>query len=391
MNARYQVVVIHKEMERLRTEVVGFVLKAATGILHDSTLLTFPRLIEDADGYSQVAVIYLGNKAGATDSGIHDQIETAMHRQFPILPIVRSDDPGELPTKLPPAISTLHAEDWIGERSKIVGHLLAMLGLAERDRKLFISYVQKESTEMALQITDSLNRARFDVFLDRLSLLPGEDFAARIARDLNDKAFVLLLESTNIGRSKWVRREVMYALAHGIEILSVTRPGLDQAQLIPSVDESLRFRLKPCHMANGRLTDAGLHSVLTRIEQTHAAALRRRREQTLGSITKHLEYRGREWRQVGDWSVATTGSDGQASVLMATPREARPADLQALHYTRQRARCANTRYRDASAVLVHRGTEMADDDKALLEWIAEPRQLGVETLEDFVGGSGAVP
>lgn len=29
---------------------------------------------------------------------------------------------------------------------------------------------------------------------------------------------------------------------------------------------------------------------------------------------------------------------------------------------------------------------MADDDKALLEWIAEPRQLGMETLEDFVGG-----
>ena len=34
---------------------------------------------------------------------------------------------------------------------------------------------------------------------------------------------------------------------------------------------------------------------------------------------------------------------------------------------------------------------MADDDRALLEWIAEPRQLGVETLEDLVGGSGAVP
>lgn len=82
----------------------------------------------------------------------------------------------------------------------------------------------------------------------------------------------------------------------------------------------------------------------------------------------------------------TTGSRGQANVLMTTPREARPADLRALHCTQQRTRCANIQYRDASATLVHRGAVISDDDKELLEWIARPRQLGIVTLDDFVGG-----
>lgn len=391
MTALYQVVVIHKDMEESRSEVVSSVREAVTGILHNADLLTFPRHIEDVDDRSQVAVIYLGSRAGVTDRGIHGQIETAMRRQFPILPVVHGSGSGQVEAKLPLVISALHAEDWASEESKITRHLLTMLGLAERERRLFVSYVQRDSTEMALQITDSLNRSQFDVFLDRLSLLPGEDYASRIARDLNDKAFVLLLESANISQSKWVRREVMYALAHNIEVLSVTRPGLDQTQLMPSVDENLRVRLRCCDMANGRLTDAGLRSVLTRIEQAHAAALRRRREQTLGSITKRLEHHGYRWHQVGDWSVVAIGSQGRASVLMATPREACPADLRALHCTQQRTRSANNQYSDASATLVHRGIAMTGDDKALLEWIAEPRQLGMETLDDFVGGIGAVP
>ena len=37
MNARYQVVVVHKDMERLRAEVVESVKEAATGVLHDAT------------------------------------------------------------------------------------------------------------------------------------------------------------------------------------------------------------------------------------------------------------------------------------------------------------------------------------------------------------------
>lgn len=389
MNARYQVVVIHKDMERLRTDVVASVAKSAAAILHDPNLLTFPGRITDVDDRSQVAVVYLGNKAGATDNEVCDAVETAMRRQFPILPVVHSCDPRDVGNMLPSVISTIHAEDWTSNRSKVMDQLLRLLELVEKERKVFVSYVQKESTELAFQLHDALNRARFDVFLDRFAIRPGQDIEQRIKRDLSDKAFVLLLETAGINRSKWVHREVMYALTHGIEILSITTPGLDPSQQIPSVDENLRIRLKRHDITSGRLTDARLHSVLSRIEQAHAGALRRRREQTLGSITKQLDHSGRVWCQVGDWSVLASGPQGHADVLMMTPREACPADLQALHYTQQQVRSANAQYRDASATLVHRGMAMAVDDKELLEWIAEPRGLGMVTLDDFVGG-GAV-
>ena len=383
MNARYQVVVVHKDMERLRDEVVEVVVEAAANVLHDPDLLTFPAHVADVDEYSQVAVIYLGSVAGATDSAVCGHIETAVRRQIPILPVVL----GDVDNKLPAIISTLRAEDWTrtSNRSKATGHLLAMLALTEKERKLFISYVQRESTELAVQLYDALNRAHFNVFLDRFAIFPGEDIEQRIKRDLGDKAFVLLLESASINKSKWVQREVMYALTHRIEILSVATPALSQSELIPSVDESLRIRLSHDDITSGRLTDAKLRSVLTRIEQAHAGALRRRREQTFGSITRQLERCNCEWRQVGDWSIVAIGPQGHARVLMATPREASPADLQALHYTQQQVCSANGPYRDASATLVHRGADMADDHRELLEWIAKPRELGMVTLVDFVG------
>ena len=385
MNARYQVVVVHKDMERLRAEVVESVKEAATGVLHDLDLLTFPRRISDVDDRFPVAVIYLGNVAGATDSDVCGHIEIAVRRQFPILPVVL----GDVANKLPALISTLNAKDWTSNRSEVTGHLLAMLALTERERKIFVSYVQKESTELAVQLHDALTKAHFDVFLDLFAILPGQDIRQRIERDLGDKAFVLLLESASISKSTWVQREVVYALTHGIEILSVAVPALSRSQLIPSVDEGFRIRLNHKDIANGRLTDARLHSVLTRIEQAHAGALRRRREQTFGSITKQMERCGCEWRQVGDWSIVAIGPQGLARVIMAKPREASPADLRALHCTQQQVCSANGRFRDASATLVHRGANMADDDRGLLEWIAEPRELGMATLDDFVGGGAA--
>ena len=390
MNARYQVVVIHKDMDQLRTEVVASVAEAATDILHDPNLLTFPCRIEDVDEHSHVAVVYLGSMAGATDSDVCDHMETAVHHHFPILPVVRNGDPGDVVDKLPALISTLHAEDWTSNRSKVTDHLLTMLALVEKERKIFISYVQKESTELADQLYGALTQAHFDVFVDRFAIFPGQDFGQRIDRELSDKAFVLLLESASINKSKWVQHEVMYALTQRIEIRAITTPGLNQSQLIPSVDENFRTRLEGHDIANGKLTDARLRSVLMGIEQAHAGALRRRREQTLGSITKWLDRSGRKWRQVGDWSVVANGSQDQARVLMVTPREACPADLQALHYTQQQTRTANVRYQDASATLIHRGEAIADDDRVLLEWIAEPRELGMETLDNFVGGGMAV-
>lgn len=181
----------------------------------------------------------------------------------------------------------------------------------------------------------------------------------------------------------------MYALTNDIEILSVAAPALSQSELIPSVDDGFRIRLSHDDIAGGRLTNARLPSVLTRIEQAHAGALRRRRQQMFGSITRQLERCDYKWQQVGHWSVVAIGPQGQARILMATPREASPADLRALHCTQQQVCSANGPYRDASATLVHRGSDMAANNRELLEWIAEPRALGMATLDDFMDGGVA--
>ena len=78
-----------------------------------------------------------------------------------------------------------------------------MLGLVEQERKVFLSYRQIESTQLAVQLHTELVRCRFDVFLDRFTLPPGADFQARLDEDLGDKAFVVLLESSHLRSSRW--------------------------------------------------------------------------------------------------------------------------------------------------------------------------------------------
>src|SRR5258708_26498777 len=48
----------------------------------------------------------------------------------------------------------------------------------------------------------SLARARFDVFLDRFSVPPGEDFQQRLDRDVGDKAFIVVIESPGLRSSR---------------------------------------------------------------------------------------------------------------------------------------------------------------------------------------------
>ena len=86
-------------------------------------------------------------------------------------------------------------------------------------------------------------RSRFDVFLDRFALPPGEDFQKRLDEDLGDKAFVVLLESSDLRNSPWVQHEITYAHSHRIEVLALTLPGVVEAQLVPAIDEAFRIRL----------------------------------------------------------------------------------------------------------------------------------------------------
>ena len=58
---------------------------------------------------------------------------------------------------------------------------------------------------------------------------------------------------------------------------------------------------------------------------------------------------------------------------MITPRRPRPEDLYALHLVHHEA--SSTTGLDLSAAVVHETEHIGDEERALLNWIGEPRQF----------------
>ena len=270
MSASYEVVLIHKEMEEFAEEVTRAVRTAANEVLAQPDLLDFKYEMSTASPDSHVAVVYLGNVAGGDDSAVTGALKDAVSRQFPVLPIVRNSEPGTTREKLPAVIEHINAADWDNESAVALIALLGMLGLVEEERKVFLSYRRSESTYIASQLHTELVRSGFDVFLDRFALSPGEDFQKRLDEDLGDKAFVVLLESSNLRNSPWVQHEITYAHSHRIDVLAITLPGVSDPQLVPAIDNAFRIRLSQndCE-PDGQLTAEKLGAILERIEFTH--------------------------------------------------------------------------------------------------------------------------
>jgi len=127
-------------------------------------------------------------------------------------------------SKFPPSLRHLNAVFWTpGERLSI-WRILSVGGLVSSRPRLFISYVRRESEGIAQQLYDNLHREGFDIFLDRFSIEPGVDFQVRLTEELSNMGTVLLLESKNILKSKWVRHEVNFARSHRLGLFSLKLP-----------------------------------------------------------------------------------------------------------------------------------------------------------------------
>ena len=320
------------------------------------------------EGIPQV-VAYLASEAGREDDRVIEVIEAALARDVAILPVVRGDETGSVTDKLPERLRRLNAASWTENRVVVATSLLQMLGLVEAERKVFISYRQSETRELAGRLHATLVERGFDVFLDRFSVEPGADFQRRLDEDLGDKAFVLLLESSGLEESKWVRHEIAYAHARRIEILALTLP--DCTNRVRAIDNAFRHELAQGDVTGvGTLTSGALASTLDTIELAHARALRRRREQILGSVTRKLQIGGCECQPADDWCVlATRPWKGESGLFWVTPRRPTTRDFYAL--SRQHERVAGAEgHAKLKGAVVHESGRLADDYHELMDWVS---------------------
>lgn len=378
MASAYDLVILHAGLDELASEVRD-AIRAATGEIHlQPDLVTFTDELDLVVDH-HAAVVYLGNTAGPGDADVNAQLQLAIGNDIPILPLVRQSDFGKVSEKLPDSIKRVNAIDWDARRGEAKNALLAMLGLTEADRRVFLSYFQTETTSFAIQLHTSLAQGRFDVFLDRFTVPPGVDFQQRLDQDLGDKAFVVLIESPGLRSSHWVEHEIAYAHSHRIGILAITMPGTAAVELVPSVDEAFRVRLGAGELqADGRLSEPAIGQLLDRIEIAHARELRRRREQLMGSLRDKLFLDGCACEPLGEWALLASAPGCKTGVFMVTPRRPRPEDLYALHLVHLGAAAATGD--ELTAAVVHETEHISDEDRRLLEWIGAPRQFEATLL-----------
>lgn len=105
--------------------------------------------------------------------------------------------------------------------------LVAPPTVARKGRSVFISYRRQLSESLALLVRKDLIEHHFDAFVDTENLDSGE-FERRILRQIEEREhFIVLLEPGSLDRigqyGDWLRREIAHALAHGRNVIPVTK------------------------------------------------------------------------------------------------------------------------------------------------------------------------
>ena len=378
MAAAYRIVLVHQSLNGFAQGVEEAVINAAKNILGISNLMEFSTSLSDSRIPQVVA--YLANTEGKEDAFVNRIIQAALDRDVSILPIVPKNRADDIDERLPECIAHLNAALWNGHGVDVATSLLEMLGLVETERKVFISYRQSETSELAVQLHTELAQRRFDVFLDRFSVEPGVDFQRRLDEDLGDKAFVLLLESSGLRDSQWVRHEIAYAHARRIEILALTLTDTDQGRLVPSIDDAFRLPFgKGDISSDGTLSAIALEKTLDAIELAHARALRRRREQILGSVTEKLRIEGCTCSPTDDWCVFASKPNGESGLFWVTPRRPEPKDFHSLSQQHERMK-QNWGFKSLQASVVHESGRLAEDHQELLDWLSRISGRGLATV-----------
>ncbi|NIR48811.1 toll/interleukin-1 receptor domain-containing protein [candidate division KSB1 bacterium] len=77
--------------------------------------------------------------------------------------------------------------------------------------KVFISHAEADE-ELAKRIADTLQNAGLEVWDHRREILPGDNWADKVAQALRESNAMVVLLTPAALHSSWVRREIEYAL-----------------------------------------------------------------------------------------------------------------------------------------------------------------------------------
>lgn len=233
-----------------------------------------------------VFTIYLGNRNGEFVD--LEPLKVIINKGNMILPVFYD----QFEEEIPEIIRDYNGQRYTGnEVERIVNLALEAFGKLRNTRKVFISYRRSESSSVAIQLYEALEKNNFDVFLDTHSIKQGEPFQDELWHRMTDSDVIVLLNTKEFLESRWCKEEIAEANAKKIGVIQLVWPnhklGSTNEICIPIV-------IKESDFVNGvfqdkdssKLIDSMVDEVVRNVESQRARNLASRQD---GIILEFLE------------------------------------------------------------------------------------------------------
>ncbi|WP_152185162.1 toll/interleukin-1 receptor domain-containing protein [Segeticoccus rhizosphaerae] len=165
-----------------------------------------------------VAVSGASSWSSALESSVQTFLAQADARALGLLPAA------EAITVLPPSARPFQAVRFVADVGESVEDILAAAGADLEERKVFLSYSRADAAH-ALDLAEALADQRFSVYLDTRSNPAGSIWDDVLRDALVDAGIVVVLETANSYKSRWVKKELGLALARGAGVIAVQPTG----------------------------------------------------------------------------------------------------------------------------------------------------------------------
>lgn len=205
---------------------------------------------------------------------------------------------------------------------KLVSCILEGLSLLRLSRRLFISYKRDESSTVAIQLFEQLEKKGFDVFLDTHSIRPGEPFQEELWHRMADTDVVVLLNTPGFLNSNWTTQELAKANSMSIGILQIIWPThkleRDAELSIPLQLSDSDFGNKIFAKSTSYLNPNTISNIISQVESLRARSLASRQDNIITEFIASSNRVGKKADLQSEKFITIKRSDGKELVIIPT-------------------------------------------------------------------------
>lgn len=205
---------------------------------------------------------------------------------------------------------------------KLVSCVLEGLSLLRQTRRLFISYKRDESSTVAIQLFEQLEKSGFDVFLDTHSIRPGEAFQEELWHRMADTDVVILLNTPGFLNSNWTTQELAKANSMSIGILQVIWPSHN---LERDAELSIPLHLNHSDFGNNNYKDSRsylkpniISKIISQAESLRARSLASRQDNIITEFITSSNRVGKRAELQPERFITISRYDGKEIVVIPT-------------------------------------------------------------------------